>query len=123
MGSAQVKDSALELRSTKKYGDIWYMLGADDKWYTPINAYMAAHQKDPQNKDQFKDAIHDIAEHFGFEVGEGKEKKESVVDESEIVEVASKLLRIGGKWYKKARDPLPSDQWLPSRRLRRRRLF
>ena len=108
----QVENSALELRSTKKYGDVWYMHGADDKWYTPINAYMAAHQKDPQNKDQFKDAIHDIAKKFGFEVDGGKEKKESVVDESEIAEVASKLLRIGGKWYKKAIDPLTHQETL-----------
>lgn len=43
---------------------------------------------------------------------EGKGKKNNAVGESEIAEVAEKLLRIGGKWYKKAKDPLTSQETL-----------
>ena len=108
----QVEDSALELRTTNKFGQVWYVRGGDNKWYSPIDAYMVINQKDSASKKQFKESVHEIAKHFGFEVDGGKEKKDSAVDESEITEIASKLLRIGGKWYKKARDPLTRQETL-----------
>jgi len=107
----QVKESELERRQTKKYGEVCYVSGADNKWYSPIEAYMVSHQKTPGNKEDFKSAINEIAHSFGLDDG-GKEKKESAVDENEIVEIASKLLRIGGKWYKKAKDPLTKQETL-----------
>ena len=106
-----VKESELERRQTEKYGEVCYVHGTDNKWYSPIEAYMVSHQKTPGNKEDFKFAIKEVAQAFGLDGGE-KEKKESVVDESEIAEVASKLLRIGGKWYKKARDPLTCQETL-----------
>lgn len=108
----QVEDSALKLRKSNKYGEVWNVRGADNKWYSPIDAYMFIKQKDPASKKQFKEAVHEIAKHFGFEVDGGKEKKDSAVDESEIAEIASKLLRIGGKWHKKAIDPLTRQETL-----------
>ena len=101
----QVEDSELEIRQTEKYGEVYYVRGTDNKWYSPIEAYMISHQKSPGSKEDFKSAIKEVAQTFGLD-GWEKKKKESVVDESEITEIASKLLRIGGKWYKKARDPL-----------------
>ncbi len=106
-----VTESELECRQTEKYGEVWYVRGADDKWYSPIDAYMISHQKTPGNKDEFKAAIKEIAHTFGLDDG-GKEKKENTVDASEIEEIASKLLRIGGKWYKKAKDPLTKQETL-----------
>lgn len=107
----QVTDSELECRMTEKYGEVYYVRGADQKWYSPIDAYMISHQKTPGNKDEFKAAIKEIAQTFGLN-DRGKEKKESAVDASEIAEIASKLLRIGGKWYKKAKDPLTKQETL-----------
>ena len=107
----QVEESSLELRSTKKYGQVCYVQGNDGKWYSPIDAYMLSHQKTPGNKDEFKAAIKEIAHTFGLD-DRGKEKKESEVDASEIADIASKLLRIGGKWYKKAKDPLTKQETL-----------
>ena len=45
-------------------------------------------------------------------VADDKKKKKVVIDESEIAEIATKLLRIGGKWYKKAKDPLTLQETL-----------
>lgn len=100
----QVKESELERRKTEKYGEVCYVRGTDNKWYSPIEAYMVSHKKTLGSKEEFKSAINEIAQTFGLD-GRGKEKKESVVDESEIEAIASKLLRIGGRWYKKAKDP------------------
>ena len=108
----QVEDSALELRSTKKYGQVWYVRGADNKWYSPIDAYMVINQKDSASKKQFKESVHEIAKHFGFEVDGEKENKESAIDEVQIAAKAKKLLRIGGKWYKKATDPVTHQESL-----------
>lgn len=107
----QVKESELERRQTKKYGEVCYVRGTDNKWYSPIEAYMVSHQKTPGNKEDFKSAIKEVAQVFGLDGG-GKEKKESVVNENEIAEIASKLMRIGGKWYKKAKDPLTGQETL-----------
>lgn len=107
----QVKESDLERRQTEKYGELWYVRGTDNKWYSPIEAYMVSHHKTPGNKDDFKSAIKEIAQDFGFDDG-GKRKKDSSVDESEIAKIASRLLRIGGKWYKKAKDPLTGQETL-----------
>ena len=107
----QVKESELERRKTEKYGEVCYVRGTDNKWYSPIEAYMVSHHQSPGNKEEFKSAIKEIAQTFGLDNG-GKEKKDSAVDESEISEIASKLLRIGGKWYKKAKDPLTSQETL-----------
>lgn len=107
----QVKESELERRNTEKYGEVCYVRGTNNKWYSPIEAYMASHHQSPGNKEEFKSAIKEIAQTFGLDNG-GKEKKDSAVDESEIAEVASKLLRIGGKWYKKAKDPLTCQETL-----------
>ena len=107
----QVKESELERRKTGKYGEVCYVRGTDNKWYSPIEAYMVSHHQSPGNKEEFKSAIKEIAQTFGLDNG-GKEKKDSAVDESEIAELASKLLRIGGKWYKKAKDPLTSQETL-----------
>lgn len=107
----QVEDSELEIRQTEKYGEVYYVRGTDNKWYSPIEAYMISHQKSPGSKEYFKSAIKEVAQTFGLD-GWEKKKKESVVDESEITEIASKLLRIGGKWYKKARDPLTRQEML-----------
>lgn len=107
----QVEDSELEIRQTEKYGEVYYVRGTDNKWYSPIEAYMISHQKSPGSKEDFKSAIKEVAQTFGLD-GWEKKKKESVVDESEITEIASKLLRIGGKWYKKARDPLTRQEML-----------
>ena len=109
----QVTDSELESRQTEKYGEVWYVRGTDNKWYSPIDAYMISHRKTPGNKDEFKAAIKEIAESFGLDDDDrGKEKKECDVDASEIADIASKLLRIGGKWYKKAKDPLTKQETL-----------
>ena len=107
----QVKESELERRNTEKYGEVCYVRGTNNKWYSPIEAYMASHHQSPGNKEEFKSAIKEIAQTFGLDNG-GTEKKDSAVDESEIAEVASKLLRIGGKWYKKAKDPLTCQETL-----------
>ena len=107
----QVTESELECRQTEKYGEVYYVRGTDNKWYSPIDAYMISNQKTPGNKDEFKAAIKEIAHTLGLD-DRGKEKKESDVDASEIAEIASKLLRIGGKWYKKAKDPLTKQEAL-----------
>ena len=84
----QVKESELERRQTEKYGEVCYVRGTDNKWYSPIEAYLVSHQKTPGNKEDFKSAIKEVAQAFGLDGG-GKEKKESVVDESEIAAYSS----------------------------------
>lgn len=108
----QVDDSELELRPSKKFGQVWYVRGTDNKWYSPIDAYMIINRKNLKSKEQFKEAVHEIAKHFGFENDEEKNKSDSIIDESKIEELAKKFLRIGGKWYKKAKDPLTNQEAL-----------
>ncbi len=102
--------SKLDKRTTEKYGDVWYTCGDNGKWYSPIDVYIFAHQME---KTQFKEALHEIAKNFGFEKkGGGKGKKESLVDDDEVARIASKLIRIGSKWYQKTKDPLTQQQVL-----------
>lgn len=108
---SHIEDVAIQLQPTKKYGEVCYVRGEDNKWYSPIEAYMVSHQKAPGNKDEFKAALKEISQALNLE-GVVEEKKESITDESEISEMASKLLRIGGKWYRKAKDPLTKQETL-----------
>ena len=39
-----------------------------------------------------------------------KKKNNSVVNDNQIEEKAKKILRIGGRWYKKAIDPLTKQE-------------
>lgn len=107
----QVGDSELEIRQTEKYGEVYYVRGTDNKWYSPIEAYMISHQKSPGSKEDFKSAIKEVAQTFGLD-GWGKKKKESVIDEDQIETKAKKILRIGGRWFKKATDPVTHQEAL-----------
>ncbi len=107
----QVEDSELEIRQTEKYGEVYYVRGTDNKWYSPIEAYMISHQKSPGSKEDFKSSIKEIAQTFGLDAGE-KKKEKIVPDEHVIAEMAKKVLRIGGKWYQKAIDPQTGQETL-----------
>lgn len=107
-----VTDSELEKRSTKKFGELWYARGKDNKWYSPIEAYMVSRDKDISIKEDFKEALNKLAELFGIADKKGKERKDNTVDISEIAALAAKILRIGAKWYKRAKDPLTGQETL-----------
>ena len=47
----QVDDSELELRPSKKFGQVWYLRWTDNKWYSPIDAYMVINKKNSKSKD------------------------------------------------------------------------
>ena len=85
----QVKESELERRKTEKYGEVCYVRGTDNKWYSPIEAYMVSHHQSPGNKEEFKSAIKEIAQTFGLDNG-GKEKKDSEKD-IDVNEVANAI--------------------------------
>jgi hypothetical protein len=108
----QVEESSLELRSTKKYGQVCYVQGNDGKWYNPLAAYMLINNIDSSDKDQFKGALQAIAEHFGCQDDKEKNKNKDVIDEQLINEISKQYLCIGGKWFKKSLDPITKQEEL-----------
>ena len=64
------------------------------------------------NKGHFKEAITEIAKTFEQDDDWKKKKKESVIDENQIETKAKKILRIGGRWFKKATDPVTHQETL-----------